>query len=247
MEEELLDTERVAEYLGVGQVTVWRWCREGVLPCLKVGRSWRIRRSSLEEFLKQRERPSTLAGQLGSFFTMPDNVIGIVQNRYLMHALDAAFFRAGEARGGLLVKFAGGEPEQSDEEAHTDLERHGLEVTRLEREGRFRLLPEPGPTNNRADALISLLGDEGGEDRVVWASFDWSVRVDLDEALRQQEAMATLTEEGCPLVLKTAVLEEVMEEWHMKELRRVRKVHSGIIWLSESGLSLSRVMPRPAF
>jgi excisionase family DNA binding protein len=32
--EDLLGTEEVAGYLGVGQVTVYRWCREGSLPCL---------------------------------------------------------------------------------------------------------------------------------------------------------------------------------------------------------------------
>ena len=246
MEEELLDTEQVAGYLGVGQVTVWRWCREGVLPCMKIARSWRIRRSSLEEFMRKQERPSTLAGQLSSFLTVPDNVIGIVQNSRLMHALDAAFFRVGEARGGLLVKFAGGEPDQDEDQVRTVLDQHGLEVERLEEEGRFRLSPEPDPTEERAEALRELLGEEGDDQRVVWASFNWSARVDLAEALRQQKTMAALTEEGRPLVLKTAVLEDIVDEWPMKEQRRARETHSGMIWLSESGLSLSRVLPSPA-
>jgi excisionase family DNA binding protein len=247
MEEELLDTEQVAEFLGIGQVTVWRWCREGVLPCLKIGRSWRIRRYSLEEFVRQRERPSTLVGRLGSFLTVPDAVIGVVQNRELMHALDAAFFQVGEARGGLLVKFAGGEPETNEEQARADLKRHGLEVTRLEREGRFRISPEPGPIQERADALRDFLdkeAEEGGS-RVVWASFDWTVRVDLETALNQQEAMRELTEGNRPLVVKTAVLEEVVGEWPPKVQRRAREVHSGTIWLSESGMAFSRVMPPP--
>ena len=50
---ELLGVAEVAEYLGVGTVTVYRWCREGRLPCLKVGRSWRIRREALEDFLSR--------------------------------------------------------------------------------------------------------------------------------------------------------------------------------------------------
>ena len=245
MDEQLFDTEQVAEYLGVGQVTVWRWCREGILPCLKVGRSWRIRRSSLEEFLRQRERPSTLVGQLGSFFTVPDDVIGIVQTRLLMHALDAAFFRVGEARGGMLVKFAGGEPEISEDGSRAILERHGLDVARLEGEGRFRLRPEPGPAEARAEALNELLEEEGDEDRVVWASFNWSARVGLEEALHQQEALRALADGGHPLVVNTAVLEEVVEEWPMKEQRRAREAHSGMIWLSESGLFLSRALPPP--
>jgi excisionase family DNA binding protein len=52
----LLGTEEVAGYLGVGPVTVHRWCREGALPCLKMGRRWRVRRSALEEFVSRSAR-----------------------------------------------------------------------------------------------------------------------------------------------------------------------------------------------
>jgi excisionase family DNA binding protein len=53
---DLLSAEDVAGYLGVGQVTVYRWCREGRLPCLKIGKSWRIRRTALEDFLRHQRR-----------------------------------------------------------------------------------------------------------------------------------------------------------------------------------------------
>jgi hypothetical protein len=33
---------------------------------------------------------------------VPDNVLGIVQNRELLYNLDAAFFRVAEAQGGML-------------------------------------------------------------------------------------------------------------------------------------------------
>ena len=54
-ERDLLSAEEIAEYLGVGKVTVYRWCREGTLPCLKIGKHWRIRREELEDFLKKAE------------------------------------------------------------------------------------------------------------------------------------------------------------------------------------------------
>ncbi len=50
---ELLGVAEVAGYLGVGTVTVYRWCREGRLPCLKVGKSWRTRGEALENFLSR--------------------------------------------------------------------------------------------------------------------------------------------------------------------------------------------------
>src|ERR687893_1440013 len=136
LEKSLLSAEDVAELLGVKETTVWRWCREGTLPCLKVGKHWRIRREVLEDFLKRSERPATLVRRLESFLQVPDNVLAIAQNADILRRLDAAFFQVGEARGGLLVKFYGGEKDPEDElRAH--LEQNGLEVGRLEREGRL--------------------------------------------------------------------------------------------------------------
>ena len=44
MEKELLGAGDVAALMGVKKTTVWRWCQEGKLPCLKVGQHWRVRR-----------------------------------------------------------------------------------------------------------------------------------------------------------------------------------------------------------
>ena len=240
-EKELLTVGDVAGYMRVGQATVHRWCREGRLPCSKVGKSWRIRRETLENFLRRGERPVTLDGQLRSFLAVPDSVIAIARNVDLLHRLDAAFFRAGEARGGLLVKYHAGEPQASEDDLRVELERNGLEVGRLEREGRFRFAEEPG---DRTEVLNSLLDDEAGQRRSLWASFDWSKHVGLDEALSQQEALTELVE-GAQLVVKTAVLEDTAETWTLKEQRKAQEAHSGAIWLSERGLALSRVMPLP--
>lgn len=68
---DLLGAEEVAEYLGVGQVTVWRWCREGRLRCMKVGKLWRVRREALEDFLNRSEKVSPkLDEQLHSFMSV---------------------------------------------------------------------------------------------------------------------------------------------------------------------------------
>ena len=98
---ELLAATDVAELVGVKETTVYKWCKEGKLPCLKIGKHWRIRREALEDFLKESERPRTLAGQLDSFLRVPESVLAITQNIDILHRLDAAFFRVGEARGGL--------------------------------------------------------------------------------------------------------------------------------------------------
>ncbi len=242
---ELLDTDDVAAYLGVGSVTVWRWCRDGVLPCLKIGRGWRIRREALEGFLKRSERSETLVGRLRSFLEVPDNVLAVAQDREVMHRLDAAFFRVGEAQGGSLIKYVGGESWDSLDDARTTLERCGLEVGRLEQEGRFRFTSEPDPQSGRTEELRRLLSEEGDGGRSMWVSFNWAEQIGLEAALNQQQALRDVVEEGA-LVLKTAVLEEVVDEWPGKMLRRAQVSHSGTLWLSESGLTLSRVTPPPS-
>ena len=241
---DLLDTQDVAAYLGVGQVTVWRWCRDGNLPCLKIGREWRIRREALERFLQRSERSPTLVGRLRSFLEVPDNVLAIAQDREMMHRLDAAFFRVGEAQGGRLIKYVGGEAWGSLDDARTDLEQYGFEVGRLEEEGRFRFTVEPDRQGELTEELRRLLSEETDGGRSVWVSFNWAERIDLDVALKHQEALQEVVKEG-EMVIKTAVLEEVIDEWPGKMLRRAQVLHSGTIWISESGLALSRVTPPP--
>jgi excisionase family DNA binding protein len=242
-ETELLAPTDVAGMIGVKETTVYKWCKEGKLPCLKVGKHWRIRREALEDFLKRSERPRTLAGQLGSFLREPDNVLAIAENTDILHRLDAAFFRVGEARGGLLVKFYAGE-EYSEEELLLDFEENGLQAERLKREGQLLMRAEEEPLGRtRADQLERLIG-ERSEGSTVWASFNWVRPVELETALEQQERLTALVD-ASHLVIKTAAIEEAIDEWMPSELRRVQSAHSAIILASESGLSLSRATPMP--
>lgn len=241
-QKDLLEASEVAEYLGVGEVTIYRWCREDSLPCLKLGKSWRIRREALLEFIGERERPATLTGRLRSFLEVPDNVIAVSQSPEMMHRLDAAFFRVAEARGGLLVKYHAGGEQTDLEELRSDFERHGLDVHRLEQEERLFFLEDTGSPGERPEELERLLGEEAGNGRSVWAAFNWEERVDLDSALAQQRHLTDLVEDN-RLVVKTAVLEELADEWPTATWLRAQTVHSGTVWLSEAGLSMSRVAP----
>jgi excisionase family DNA binding protein len=243
-EAELLGATDVAGILGVKETTVYRWCKEGKLPCLKVGKHWRIRREALEDFLNKSERPKTLAGQLSSFLREPDSVLAIAENRDILHRLDAAFFMVGESRGGLLVKFYAGE-ESPEEELLADFEQNGLQARRLRQEGQLLMRVEQDPLGDRReDVLTQLIEEEGGEGHTVWASFNWVKPVELEQAIEQQKRLAEVIDTS-QLVVKTAALEEAIEEWTPSELRRVQSMHSAIILASESGLSLSRATPMP--
>jgi len=244
-ETELLAAADVAGMIGVKESTVYRWCSEGKLPCLKIGYHWRIRRGVLEDFLKQSERPRTLVGQLSSFLRVPDSVLVIAQNIDILHRLDAAFFRVGEARGGLLIKFYAGE-EHSEEELFSDFERNGLEASRLKREGRLLMGAEEEPSRGSRWRQLSQLMEEksGVEGRTVWASFDWVKPLELETALEQQRQLSELGD-ARQLVVKTAAIEEAIDEWGVSQLRRVQSMHSAMILASEEELSLSRATPMP--
>jgi len=244
-ETQLLAAADVAGMIGVKETTVYRWCSEGKLPCLKIGKHWRIRREVLEDFLKERERPRTLVGQLTSFLREPDSVLGIAQNIDILHRLDAAFFRVGEARSGLLVKFYAGE-EHSEEELLLDFEQNGLEASRLKRQGRLLMRAEEEPSSgSRWRQLWQLIQEKGGgEGRTVWASFDWVKPLQLETALEQQRQLRELVD-ARHLVVKTAAIEEAIEEWKASQLRRVQSMHSAMILASEEQLLLSHATPMP--
>jgi hypothetical protein len=147
------------------------------------------------------------------------------------------------SRGGLLVKFYGGEA-HSEDELRAVLEENGLEVRRLEREGRFFMRPEEDPLDGRGDVLGRFIEEKASEGRTVWASFNWVLQVDLETVLEQQERLTEIVDTG-HLVVKTAALEEAIDGWSAAELRRAQSSHSATILLSESGLSLSRATPMP--
>ena len=243
-ETELLAAVDVAELIGVKETTIYRWCKEGKLPCLKVGKHWRVRRGALEDFLRRSEHPTTLVGQLSSFLQVPDNVLAITQNVDLMHRLDVAYFQVGDAHGGILVKFYGGEDAPADE-LRAEFEKNGLEVGRLEQEGRFLMRPETDPLGGgRREELAQLLEEEGEKGRTVWACFNWAMQVDLETALEQQKRLTELVD-ARHLVVKTAAIEEAIDDWPARVLRRAQSSHSPTILFSEDGLSLSRATPMP--
>src|SRR5215203_2953605 len=244
-ETELLVAAEVAELIGIKQTTVYRWCSEGKLPCLKIGKHWRIRREVLEDFLKESGRPRTLLGQLDSFLRVPESVLAIAQNVEILHRLDAAFFRVGEAWGGLLVKFYAGE-EHSEEELLLDFEQNGLEAGRLKRQGRLLMRAEEEPSSgSRWRQLGRLIEEKGGvEGRTVWASFDWVKPVQIETALEQQRQLSELVD-ASRLVVKTAAIEEAIDEWRASQLRRVQSMHSAIILASAEELLLAHATPMP--
>lgn len=244
---DLLGVEEVAQYLGVRPTTVYQWCREGRLPALKLGKAWRIRRAALDAFLVQGEHRNDLTAQLRAFLRIPDQVLGVCETTADLHRLDTAFFKVAEAQDGLMVKFTGGEAAVPVDTLRADFTRLGLDVARLEREGRLRFIPEIDPFTARDRSLLRLREDEAQRGRTTWVSFDWTRQVGLEVAIQQQEAIKVVVGTG-HLVVKTGVLEPVADHWAVDERRRLQATQFGLIELRSTSLTLSRRtdLPREA-
>lgn len=48
--------DQAAQLLGCNPNTLYRWAREGRIPCIRLGRSVRFRVAALEEWMAQQER-----------------------------------------------------------------------------------------------------------------------------------------------------------------------------------------------
>lgn len=48
---QIMTTKEIAKYLGVHEMTVYRWLKKGVLPGFKIGGRWRSKKDLLDNYL----------------------------------------------------------------------------------------------------------------------------------------------------------------------------------------------------
>ena len=108
MQRDLLSVEEVAEYLGVNPVTVYRWCKDGRLPCLRIGKFWRVRQQALEVFLRQSERPAALDERLRPVLAVLPAHVALVERTGTIIAVNEAWKIFAKANGGNLRKVGEG-------------------------------------------------------------------------------------------------------------------------------------------
>lgn len=51
---QIMTTKEIAKYLGVHEMTVYRWLKKGVLPGFKIGGRWRSKKDILDSFLTKK-------------------------------------------------------------------------------------------------------------------------------------------------------------------------------------------------
>ncbi len=49
----LLTVRELAQYLDVAEITIYRWAREGSIPGMRMGRTWRFRVEEINERLRK--------------------------------------------------------------------------------------------------------------------------------------------------------------------------------------------------
>jgi hypothetical protein len=141
----------------------------------------------------------------------------------------------------MLTKFCGPESGVSVEEHRAELGGAGLDVERLEGEGRLRFVAKE-KDEDHAEALRRYYEEEAEEGRTFWVTFNWVVGVDLEEALERQRKLTRYVADR-QLVVQTGVAEGDTDEWPLSMGRQAPLVHTATVWLSEVGLATMRVSP----
>ncbi|MBX4187765.1 MAG: helix-turn-helix domain-containing protein [Candidatus Doudnabacteria bacterium] len=66
-DDKIIGVEELAQFFGVSDQTIWRWCKSGKLPAFKIGSQWKVRQSDLNRIINQKlttkkglNQPSTL-------------------------------------------------------------------------------------------------------------------------------------------------------------------------------------------
>lgn len=104
----MMGAEEVAEYLDVTPITVYRWCREGRLPCVRVGKFWRVRRQALDDFLRQGENPTTFGERLRPVLAVLPAHVAVVDDTGTIVVVNGAWKAFARANGGDLRKVGEG-------------------------------------------------------------------------------------------------------------------------------------------
>lgn len=51
----IMNLKEVARYLGVSQMSIYRYVKQGKIPASRVGKFWRFRKERIDEWLKGQE------------------------------------------------------------------------------------------------------------------------------------------------------------------------------------------------
>lgn len=64
--DKLINVQELANFFGVSDQTIWRWCKSGKLPAFKIGSQWKIRQSDLNRIINNKVNSSKSRSGFGS-------------------------------------------------------------------------------------------------------------------------------------------------------------------------------------
>jgi excisionase family DNA binding protein len=138
-EKVLLTVEEVAEFLRIAPNTVYRWCRDGKLAGIKIGKEWRIARAELDSFLTRQAGPPehlSLESMFRRRLSAPEHILVMASDPRQVYALQAEFLQIGLDDGRPLFVGAWW---QRPGEIRANLSEAGLPVAELEAADKLRI------------------------------------------------------------------------------------------------------------
>lgn len=137
----LLTTNDVAAYLQVDPNTVYRWCRDGKIGAVKIGREWRIDQRDLAEFLRSNRNcgPSQSVSLRDIFrrqLSIPEHLLVMLTDPEMVYDLEVEFFKVALDLRMPIMKGCWWQQPDEVRQRYTDA---GIPVDDLERQGRFAI------------------------------------------------------------------------------------------------------------
>ncbi len=133
---EFLTIQEVAQILKAHTNTVYKMCREGRLPCVKIGKAWRIDRTKFVEFMESGTKQKVedpLLGFVGDALK-GGHVLGVFTEQDHIAEFELEFFKAAPKDGRQLLKACWW---QHPDDVRQYLARGGIPVEAMEASGSF--------------------------------------------------------------------------------------------------------------
>ncbi|MFQ5922338.1 MAG: helix-turn-helix domain-containing protein [Anaerolineales bacterium] len=242
----LITVREIAEQLRVSPRTVYRLCRSGQLPAIKVGKEWRIDRADLEQFLTKKkgiQEALTLEEYLRRHLVPPQHVLLISSDPAEIHRLQAKFIRVGLANTHTTLV---GYWWQKPADIRQRLVELGVPVADLEASGRLSFCDFGAAYESQGPPGVFEIWEKyaaNGKGRVLWSTAshrisDWRAQPqDLIRFESQNDAILR----KLPVVVLCPCLLDPVDRPDFDNLLRLIPHHSGILDVSADAPCLMKV------
>lgn len=232
----LLTVDEVADFLRVAPNTVYRWCRDGKLTGIKIGKEWRITQTDLNQFLAA--RTGTLTSN--SFETLlnrrlapPEHIMVMANDPDKVYRLQAEFLQIG-LKGGYPL-FIGCWWQRPDE-VRTRLTAAGLPISELEAAGRLTLADfNAAYVADGPEGVIALWEQqaETSKGQIFWGTgshrlSDWEGQL---EALMQFEDGLHQAFQRLPVIALCPCMLDRVDQSGFETLLDLTAYHSGALFM----------------